>query len=89
MVVLGWSKGQICFSPPHLPLLQNLGQRKGVKKRENFKSALSPLFIVGLGLGKGQICLSTPQLPPPQIWGGGKGKREEKSLISSVFRVYG
>ena len=54
------------------PPPQTLGGVEGGKGGD-FKSALSPLFMVGLGWGKGQICLSPPQLPPLSTFGGGEG----------------
>ena len=54
-------------SPLTSPSMKMRGREKGEGGERgggNFKSALSPLFMVGLGWGKGQICLSPPQLPP-------------------------
>ena len=48
----------------------------------NFKSALSPLFMVGLARGKRQICLSPSQLPPlPKL----RGEEGGEEILNQLY----
>jgi hypothetical protein len=75
----------VTFSTPPSPNIVGRGRGEG----GDFKSALSPLFMVGLGWCKGQISLSHPQLPPPPTLGGEKGVRGGEIKISSISLIYG